>query len=91
MDRMNEENRYFAMHVMDTMVPVWGISSNPLTFAYENDMRDVVAHPCSQKSMRKQWYNNLAPEFVPFLKVKNIIVYLLQQLTNFKLSVDKCN
>lgn len=70
MDRMSEENRYNAIGVMETMVQVWGISSSPLTFAYENNMRDVVAHPCSQQSMRRQWYNGSELDFVHFLKVK---------------------
>lgn len=68
MDRMSDENREYAIELMETVVDVWGISSSPLTFAYENDMRDVVAHPCSQKSVRKQWYNDLPPDFGPFLR-----------------------
>lgn len=73
MDRMSEENREYAIKLMGTLVNVWGISSSPLTFAYENDMLDVVAHPCSQRSVRDEWYNGLAPDFLPFLTVKKII------------------
>ncbi|XP_056002348.1 uncharacterized protein LOC125661864 isoform X2 [Ostrea edulis] len=68
MDRMYEENTKHAIDLMDDEAVVWGIESSPLTFAYENFMYDVVAHTCSQKNMNKQWYNNLAPDFVPFLK-----------------------
>lgn len=70
MDKMSDENRDYAIELMETLVDVWGIHSSPLTFAYENDMLDIVAHPCSQRSMRDSWYNRLAPDFVPFLKVK---------------------
>lgn len=68
MDRLSEENQMYAIRLMGTVVHVWGISSSPLTFAYENDMYDVVAHPCSQKSVIRQWYNNLPPDFIHFLK-----------------------
>ncbi|XP_056002346.1 transient receptor potential cation channel subfamily M member 2-like isoform X2 [Ostrea edulis] len=68
MDRMYEENTDHAIDLMDDDVVIWGITSSPLTFAYENFMYDVVAHTCSQKNMNKQWYNNLAPDLVPFLK-----------------------
>ncbi|XP_056002332.1 uncharacterized protein LOC130049150 isoform X2 [Ostrea edulis] len=68
MDRMYEENTMHAIELMDDDVIIWGIRSSPLTFAYENFMYDVVAHTCSQKNMNKQWYNNLAPDLVPFLK-----------------------
>lgn len=69
MDKMSEENRNYAIKLMETIVDVWGIRSSPLTFAYENDMLDVVAHPCSQRSVRDEWYNDLAPGFFPFLWV----------------------
>ncbi|XP_056002354.1 transient receptor potential cation channel subfamily M member 2-like isoform X2 [Ostrea edulis] len=68
MDSMYEENIYHAIDLMDDDIVTWGIQSSPLTFAYENFMFDVVAHTCSQKNMNKQWYNNLTPDLVPFLK-----------------------
>ncbi|XP_056002358.1 transient receptor potential cation channel subfamily M member 2-like [Ostrea edulis] len=68
MDRMYEENTKHTIDLMDDEAVVWGIESSPLTFAYENFMYDVVAHTCSQKNMNKQWYNNQAPDLVPFLK-----------------------
>lgn len=73
MDRMSEDNRNYAIALMETKVDVWGIKSTPLTFAYENDMRDVVAHLCSQRSVSKEWFNGLAPDFIPFWRVKKII------------------
>ena len=78
MDRMYEEDTKSAIDSMDDEAVIWGIHSSPLTFAYENFMYDVVAHTCSQKNMNKQWYNNLAPDLKPFLKV-----YLHQNLLKF--------
>ena len=69
MDKMYEEDTNSAIDCMDDEAVIWGIRSSPLTFAYENFMYDVVAHTCSQKNMNKQWYNNLAPDLKPFLKV----------------------
>lgn len=66
---MYEEDTKSAIDCMDDESVIWGIRSSPLTFAYENFMYDVVAHTCSQKNMNKQWYNNLAPDLIPFLKV----------------------
>lgn len=84
---MSEEKEKDAIRLMETVVPVWGISSSPLTFAYENDMRDVVAHPCSQKSVIRQWYNYLAPGLVPFVKVKQIYMQL-HAYQNIQLSLN---
>lgn len=67
MDRMSEENRDNTIKLMKTIVHVWGIRSSPQTFAYENDMLDVVAHPCSQRSVRDEWYNDLTPGILPFM------------------------
>lgn len=70
MDKMNEENRTYAMKLMDSIVTIWGIKSSPLAFAYENDMLDIVAHLSSQESVRYQWYNDIAPDFIHFLSVR---------------------
>lgn len=87
---MSDENRDCAVDLMETTVNVWGIRSSPLTFAYEYEMRDVLAHHCSQKSVRRQWYNCLAPDFIPFLKVNNdIFVALSKQHTVFTCSSYK--
>lgn len=69
MDSMYEEDSKHAINLMDDEAVVWGIYSSPLTFAYEKFMYDIVAHTSSQKLMNKQWYNNLAPDLKPFLKV----------------------
>lgn len=90
MDEMSDENREYAIDLMETTVDVWGICSSPLTFAYEHKMRDVLAHHCSQKSVRKQWYNGLAPDFIPFIRVnKDIFVALSKQHTMFTFSSYK--
>jgi hypothetical protein len=70
MDRLYEEDTRSAIDLMDDVSNVWGIKSSPLTFAHENFLYDVVAHPCSQKNMNRQWYNNLAPDLKPFMKVR---------------------
>lgn len=90
MDNMSDDNREYTIDLMETTVNVWGIRSSPLTFAYEYEMRDVLAHHCSQKSVRKQWYNEQAPDFIPFLKVnKDICVALSKQHTMFSYSSYK--
>lgn len=59
MDRMLEENKERTLKLLDSKRSVWGIKSNPLTFAHENFMYDVIAHTCSQTYMNKKWYSNL--------------------------------
>lgn len=88
MDKMSDENRENAIELMETIVDVWGISSSPLTFAYENKICNVVAHPCSQKSVRKQWYNDLAPDLCPFLKsfCKNKRKFITAPVTRYLLN-----
>lgn len=68
MDSIYQEDPKHAVDLMDDEANIWGIHSSPLTFAYENFMYDVVAHTCSQKYINIQWYNDLAPDLVPFLK-----------------------
>ena len=79
---MYEENTAHAIEAMDDEGDLWGIHSSPLTFAYENFMYDVVAHTCSQKNMNKQWYNNLAPDLKPFMKVS--LTFFMQFSSLFK-------
>lgn len=66
---MYKENTNIATYLVKTKTEVWGIHCSPLDFAYENVMLDVVAHKCSQQSMTSQWYNNLSPDTLVFLKV----------------------
>lgn len=69
MDKMYEENEVLAIGSLTTKTNIWGIRSSPLTFAYENFMYDIIAHPCTQKFMNNQWWNNLDADMVSFLKV----------------------
>ena len=69
---MYNEDAKHAVEAMDDEANIWGVKSSPLAIAYENFMYDVVAHTCSRKNMNKQWYNNLAPDFKPFCKVRKI-------------------
>lgn len=69
MDEMFEENEELAIHSLKTKSNIWGICSSPLTFAYENFMYDIIAHPCSQKYMNNRWWNNLDADMMSFLKV----------------------
>lgn len=80
---MYEEDSQHAIHLMDDEAVVWGIYSSPLTIAYENFMYDIVAHTCSQKLINKEWYNNLTPDFKPFLKVIFSYMYILCSLTKY--------
>lgn len=81
MDEMFNEDAKHAVEAMDDEANIWGVKSSPLAIAYENFMYDVVAHTCSRKNMNKQWYNNLAPDFKPFCKVRKIkYISLLLQL-----------
>lgn len=87
MDKMSEENRTYAIYLMDTTVTLWGVKSSPLAFAYENDMLDIVAHPISQKSVRKQWYNNLAADFISFLKVTLVLINKFKRKYLYKFNI----
>lgn len=69
MNEMYEENEQLAINYLTNRAQVWGICSNPLTFAYENFMYDIIAHRCSQKHMNNQWWNELEPDMGSFLKV----------------------
>jgi hypothetical protein len=77
MDRLYEEDTRSAIDLMDDVSSVWGIKSSPLNFAHENFLYDVVAHPCSQKNMNLLWYNNLAPDLKPFMKVRLLKIRII--------------
>ena len=72
---MYKDDTKNAVEIMDDKAMIWGVTSSPLTIAYEYYMYDVIAHACSRKLLNKRWYNNLAPGLKPFLKVilKNCI------------------
>lgn len=59
MDKMYEENQEQTIKILHTKASVWGISSSPLTFAYENLMYDVVAHASCRKYMKLKFDDNL--------------------------------
>lgn len=76
MDKMYEKIQDQTIKVLHTKASVWGISSSPLTFAYENLMYDVVAHASSRKYMKLKFDNNLAGDKTFSSKV-NIIFFIL--------------
>lgn len=55
---MSDENTDQAMYLLYECASVWGISTSPLTFAYENSMYNVVAHTCSKKYLNKYMSND---------------------------------
>lgn len=69
MDKMYEKNETIAITSLTRTANIWGIRSNPLTFAYENFMYDIIAHPCSQKYMNDQWSTIQDPDMNSFFKV----------------------
>lgn len=50
---MSEDNTDLAFKLLCKCTSVWGIHSDPLNFAYENSVYDVVAHTCSRKYLKK--------------------------------------
>lgn len=62
MDKMYEENQTQTIDILKNRASVWGISSSPLNFAYENLMYDVVAHACSRKYMKIVLDDDLATD-----------------------------
>ncbi|XP_061190174.1 uncharacterized protein LOC133198035 [Saccostrea echinata] len=69
LDCMYETDSSKTLDLLDDSVDIWGIKSNPLTFAYENFMYEFVAKPASQKHLNKTWYRGQAPHFIPCIKV----------------------
>ncbi|XP_062594023.1 transient receptor potential cation channel subfamily M member 2-like [Saccostrea cucullata] len=68
LDSMYETDSKKTLELLDDPVTIWGITSNPLTFAYENFMYEFIAKPASQKHLNKTWYNDQAPHFIPCIK-----------------------
>lgn len=54
LDKMSEENTDLAFELLCECKSAWGIHSDPLNFAYENSVYDIVAHTCSKKYLKKQ-------------------------------------
>lgn len=78
MDKTYEENETIAITSLIETRNIWGIRSSPLTFAYENFMYDIIAHPCSQKYMNNQWRKNQNPDRNSFVKVT--LIYMSKQI-----------
>ncbi|XP_061170922.1 transient receptor potential cation channel subfamily M member 2-like [Saccostrea echinata] len=68
LDSMFETDSKKTLKVLEDSVSIWGITSNPLTFAYENFMYEFVAKPASQKNLNKTWYGGQAPHLIPCIK-----------------------
>ncbi|XP_062611061.1 transient receptor potential cation channel subfamily M member 1-like [Saccostrea cucullata] len=68
LDSMFETDSKKTLKVLEDPVTIWGITSNPLTFAYENFMYEFVAKPASQKNLNKTWYSGQAPHLIPCIK-----------------------
>lgn len=49
LDKLSEDNTDLAYKLLCNCTSVWGIRSNPLNFAYENSVYEVVAHKCVRK------------------------------------------
>lgn len=71
---MYKENKNLAIDVIDKRANVWSIVLSPLEFAYENSMYDVVAHSCSQKSIKSKWYGLKPDERTSFYKVWDFFI-----------------
>lgn len=69
MDQAYEENEDIAIRLLTEHVNSWGLLSKPLTFAYENFMYDIIAHPCSQKYMNNKWWKKQDQDKESFQKV----------------------
>ena len=75
MDTLYQQNKEETFKILESMETVWKIQAKPIFFAYEFDMYDVIAHPCSVALMDNMWYNGLIPDFKRFMK--NIKVFPL--------------
>ncbi|XP_078339991.1 transient receptor potential cation channel subfamily M member-like 2 isoform X2 [Crassostrea virginica] len=68
MDTLYQQNKEETFKILESMETVWKIQAKPIFFAYEFDMYDVIAHPCSVALMDNMWYNGLIPDFKRFMK-----------------------
>ncbi|KAJ8320382.1 hypothetical protein KUTeg_001969 [Tegillarca granosa] len=68
MDKMYEFDPKTTIKIVEDLATVWGITSSPMTFAYENKLYDIVAHIGCQKALNFKWYNDLPPETWAFFK-----------------------
>ena len=75
MDTLYQQDKEETFKILQSMETVWKIQAKPIFFAYEFEMYDVIAHPCSVALMDNMWYNGLIPDFKRFMK--NIKVFPL--------------
>lgn len=75
MDTLYQQDKEETFKILQSMETVWKIQAKPIFFAYEFEMYDVIAHPCSVALMDNMWYNGLIPDFREF--IKNIKVFSL--------------
>lgn len=52
-----EEKEFEAMRLMGQEGTFWGMQTSPMACAYENNMLDVIGHPCIQRQLSRMWYN----------------------------------
>ncbi|XP_071166798.1 transient receptor potential cation channel subfamily M member 1-like isoform X1 [Mytilus edulis] len=67
-----------AMVLMQQPDRVWGINVSPMACAYENNMKDVIGHPCIQRRLNRIWYNQN-----PHDKLKTDATAKAAKLTDF--------
>ncbi|XP_076101787.1 transient receptor potential cation channel subfamily M member 1-like isoform X2 [Mytilus galloprovincialis] len=67
-----------AMVLMQQPDRVWGINVSPMACAYENNMKDVIGHPCIQRRLNRIWYNHN-----PHDKLKTDATAKAAKLTDF--------
>ena len=72
MDGLYKEGKKQAAKAMDDDAVIWGVQTNPLRFAYENFMYEIVAHNSSQHNLKTKLYNKLPQDPFSFLKVNQI-------------------
>nr|XP_022302424.1 uncharacterized protein LOC111110290 [Crassostrea virginica] len=68
MDTLYQQDKEETFKILQSMETVWKIQAKPIFFAYEFEMYDVIAHPCSVALMDNMWYNGLIPDFWEFIK-----------------------
>ncbi|XP_052100100.1 transient receptor potential cation channel subfamily M member 2-like isoform X2 [Mytilus californianus] len=67
-----------SMLLMQQPDRVWGITVSPMACAYENNMKDVIGHPCIQRRLNRIWYNHN-----PHDKLKTDATAKAAKLTDF--------
>ena len=58
-DALYEEAEKSCMDLMITSQRVWGMTVTPMFCARDNNMIDVIGHPCIQRHLNRIWYNDI--------------------------------